>query len=264
MSATYLDEIMAFHRARSAQDTRAWRDRLPLTSPPRSLRRALIDHRSSGIAVIAEIKRRSPSRGWLAPDLDAVVTARAYVEGGASAISVLTDGEFFGGSLADLSDVATHVDVPILRKDFTVSANDVLAAVEAGAGAILLIAAALEHAELVALLDVAGLVGIDALVEVHDEDEAQRVIDAGASLVGINQRDLRTFDVDPKRAERVVAKLPASIVTVAESGFSRVDAVRRAAAVGFDAVLVGEQFVTSPSPATAVREFVGGPIGSRA
>lgn len=263
MSALYLDEILAHHRARAARDTRAWRDRDP-GQPGPSLRAALAAHRAHGLAVIAEIKRRSPSRGWLARDLDPAGLARSYVAGGASAISVLTDEEFFGGSMADLTAVRAATDVPVLRKDFTVAANDVVDASVAGASAVLLIAAALSDVELATLLEAARAVQVDALVEVHDEDEARRALDAGADLIGVNQRDLRTFEVDPARAEAVAATLPGSVVTVAESGFRDAAAVARAAAAGFDAVLVGEQFVTAPDARAAVAEFVGSPIGARA
>jgi indole-3-glycerol phosphate synthase len=263
MSATYLDEIMAFHRERASKDDRRWQDRLPLAAPERSLRLSLFEHRSAGVAVIAEVKRRSPSKGWLAENLDAVATATAYESGGASGISVLTDEPHFGGSLNDLRLVAAAVALPVLRKDFTVAPNDVLDAVEAGAAAILLIAAALTTSELTELFDVARQLAIDVLLEVHTVDEARAAVDLGAELIGVNQRDLRTFSVDQRRAELVVASLPANVVAVAESGFLGTAAVARAAAAGFDAVLVGESFVTAPSPRDAVHQFVGAPIGER-
>jgi indole-3-glycerol phosphate synthase len=263
MPATYLDGIMDFHRARAADDGRDWQEREVALSKRPSLTQALTQHRSRGISVIAEIKRRSPSKGWLAEGLDALATARSYVDGGAVAISVLTDEKHFAGSLDDLRAVSAGVDVPVLRKDFTVAPNDVLDAVEAGASAILLIVAALNESELRHLLEFAESMHIDALVEVHDEEEARRALDCGAALVGVNQRDLTTFDVDTQRAERVLAALGTSVVAVAESGFSSVDAVIRAAHVGFDAVLVGENFVRAENPSSAVRSFSGHPIGAR-
>lgn len=263
MSATYLDDIMAFHRARAAADDREWRDRVLVPHGRASLRGNILNHRSRGLSVIAEVKRRSPSKGWLAEGLDAAVIAEQYARGGATGLSVLTDEPHFGGSLDDLRRVAAHVDLPLLRKDFTVSPNDVLDAAEARASAVLLIVAALSDDEVSELLSVAETCGLDALVEVHDEAEVQRALDLGATFIGINQRDLRTFAVDTERAERVLSSIPAGVVVVAESGFSSRDAVRRAAASGFDAVLVGENFVTSQDPASEVASFVGHPLGGR-
>ena len=180
--------------------------------------------------VIAEVKRRSPSKGWLHEGLDVTALAHDYAEGGATAISVLTDAEHFAGSLEDLDAVARTVRLPLLRKDFTVSENDVLDAAEAGASAVLLIVAALSddrtRRSSSTSLDDAGL---DAIVEVHDHDEAQRSLDLGARIIGINQRNLRTFDVDRDNAARVIESLPTSIVTVCESGleFARGRRARR-------------------------------------
>lgn len=263
MSATYLDGILEYHRARSANDPRQWRERPVSRSQRASFLSAISDHRELGISVIAEIKRRSPSKGWLAENLDALDTARRYVAGGAVAISVLTDETHFSGSLDDLRAVSAGVDVPVLRKDFTVSPNDVLDAVEAGASAVLLIVAALSTNELTELLAVAREFSVDALVEVHDHEEARRAVDLGAVLVGVNQRDLHSFEVDTRRAEAVLSSLGTSIVAVAESGFSSIEAVVRAAHVGFDAVLVGENFVRSSDPEAAVASFSGHLIGAR-
>ncbi len=263
MSATYLDDILIYHRARAARDERDWRTRDVARTPRASLVAAISAHREHGIGVIAEIKRRSPSKGWLAEGLDAVEAAQRYVEGGALGVSVLTDEAHFAGSLEDLRAVSAAVSVPVLRKDFTVAPNDVLDAVESGASAVLLIVAALSNDELSQLLRVAAEHEIDALVEVHDVDEASRASDLGANLIGVNQRDLHTFAVDVERAERVVASLDSDIVAVAESGFSTPDAVASAARAGFDAVLVGESFVRAKDRASAVRSFVGFEIGAR-
>jgi indole-3-glycerol phosphate synthase len=263
MSATYLDSILEYHRARAETDSRAWRSRANVSSTRASLRSAILDHRHLGLAVIAEIKRRSPSKGWLAEGLDAAATAVAYVAGGATAISVLTDGPHFGGSLDDLIAVAGAVDVPVLRKDFTVSPNDVVDAAECGASAVLLIVAALTPHELAELLATAREVNIDALVEVHSAEEARRALDLGADLIGVNQRDLHTFAVDATRAEFVASALPTRVVTVAESGFTDPGAAERAAAAGFDAVLIGERLVVSNDKGAAVASFVGFPIGAR-
>lgn len=251
--ATYLDRIVEAHRASAAADRRdpaALADAALSAPPARGFEAGLRsgDH----LAVIAEIKRASPSKGTLRPDLDPAGTARAYEEGGASALSVLTDREFFDGSEADLRAARAATRLPVLRKDFTVCANDVLDARIMGADAVLLIVAALSDAELAELMAVAASVGIDALVEVHDETEAARAVSAGATMVGVNQRDLFTFEVDTGRAVRVAASLPEDVCRVAESGISGPADAEILAGAGFDAVLVGESLVRSSEPAAAV------------
>ncbi|MGH9181172.1 MAG: indole-3-glycerol phosphate synthase TrpC, partial [Acidimicrobiales bacterium] len=217
---------------------------------------ALAARAASGqLAVIAEIKRRSPSRGLLAADLVAGVLARSYAAGGAAAVSVLTDEAFFGGSAADLVEARAAVDLPLLRKDFTVSERDVCDARLMGADAVLLIVAALDDAELAGFLALAAEVGMDALVEVHDEAEAERALSAGARLVGVNQRDLATFVVDGARATRLAAVLPDGVVRVAESGVAGPADATVLAAAGYHAVLVGQSVVTRPDPAAAVSEL---------
>ena len=262
MAATYLDAIVAAHRRRASVDSRDWRSRSVQANGP-SLRDAILAHRPMGNSVIAEVKRRSPSKGelWAGDSIEPL--RDAYVAGGATGVSVLTDSEFFGGSVGDLRTVRTGSLLPVLRKDFTVSINDVLDTAEMGASCVLLIAAALTSEELPALWRVARDIGLDALVEVHDENEAQRAVEIGASMIGVNQRDLHTFLVDTERANRVVASLPPDVVRVAESGFHTAASVELAASAGFDAVLVGEAFVTSTEPATMVRSFLGHPIGRR-
>jgi len=254
--ATYLDEILHHHRSRAAADPRDWRERVgDVRGTAPSMFGALSDVSNANVKVIAEVKRRSPSKGWLHEGLDVTELARAYADGGATAISVLTDAEHFAGSLDDLDVVHRAVALPLLRKDFTVSANDVLDAVEAGASAVLLIVAALSDAELEEFIGVAHSVGLDAVAEVHDRDQAQRALDRGARIIGVNQRDLHTFEVDRDNAARVIESLPSSIVTVCESGLGSPDDVAHAAAVGFDAVLVGEAFVTATGVAETVRAF---------
>ena len=255
--ATYLDTILDAHRSAAAADPRpleALVAQAQAERPTRGFTSGLVRAAAAGgLAVIAEIKKRSPSRGDLAPELVPGVLARAYAEGGAACLSVLTDVEFFGGSPADLGEARAAVGVPVLRKDFTVSAHDVCDARLIGADAVLLIVAALSDAELAAFLSLAGEIGLDALVEVHDEAEVERALAAGATLVGVNQRDLATFEVDTDRAVRVSAAIPDAVVKVAESGIRGPGDAARLADAGYAAVLVGESLVTSPDPAGAVR-----------
>jgi indole-3-glycerol phosphate synthase len=207
-------------------------------------------------AVVAEIKRRSPSKGDLAAELDPAVVAKQYQEGGATCLSVLTDEPHFGGSAADLSTARGAVDLPVLRKDFTVDERDVCDARLMGTDAVLLIVAALDRGELRAFASLAYELGLDALVEVHDEREADVALDIGTTLLGVNQRDLTTFEVDTDRAVRVASSLPEDVVAVAESGITGPGDARRLVEAGYHAVLVGEHLVTSGDPAAAVRELV--------
>lgn len=256
MVPTYLDSILESHRRRAANDRRDWRARVDgIRYEGPSFVLALRQGSSPFIKVIAEVKRRSPSKGLLAPDLDVASLAEVYRDAGASAISVLTDRDFFEGSMDDLLSVRRQVALAVLRKDFTVSENDVLDAVEAGASAVLLIVAALSDGELSSFLALADECGIDALVEVHDAEESRRALDAGARIIGINQRNLRTFDVDPERAASLISTLPRECLSVCESGLATVADVERAAESGFDAVLVGEAFVTAPDPGAVVKSF---------
>jgi indole-3-glycerol phosphate synthase len=262
--ATYLDRIVAAHRAAAAQDRRDLDElaaRARASGPVRGFQAALIAQ--AGVAVIAEIKRASPSKGALAPGLDPAQLARTYQGSGAAALSVLTDREFFAGSPEDLAAARTATALPVLRKDFTVGPADVLDARCMGADAVLLIAAALSPEELAELAALADAVGLDALVEIHDEAEAERALAGGATLIGVNQRDLFTFEVDPARAVRVAATLPAGVVRIAESGIRDGDDVRRLSEAGFDAVLVGEALVTSPDPGAALTQLQHG-AGMRA
>jgi indole-3-glycerol phosphate synthase len=255
--ATYLDRILVAHRAAAAADGRDLDQlqRQAETTPPARDFSASLRGRDD-VAVIAEIKRASPSKGSLAPDLDPASLARAYASGGAAALSVLTDREFFQGSPADLAAARNATGLPVLRKDFTVCPADVFDARAMEADAVLLIAAALSPSELEDLHNLARRVGLDALVEVHDEEEAQQALKIGATLVGVNQRDLVTFEVDTKRAERVGRVLPDDVIRVAESGIRDGDDVRRLAAAGFDAVLVGEALVVSADPGAAVSSLL--------
>jgi indole-3-glycerol phosphate synthase len=208
------------------------------------------------IAVVAEVKRRSPSKGALADIPDPAALAAAYAAGGASAISVLTEARRFGGTLADLDAVVGTVDVPVLRKDFVVSPYQVWEARAHGAELVLLIVAALEQQQLTDLhQEIEGL-GMTALVEVHDEAEAERAVDCGARLFGVNARNLKTLEVDRTTFSRVRPLLPADAVVVAESGVRNADDVRNYAAAGAAAVLVGESAVTGADAQTAVADLV--------
>ncbi len=208
-----------------------------------------------GLAVIAEVKRRSPSKGALMADLDPAALAQAYASGGASCLSVLTDEPHFGGSSADLRAARSAVALPVLRKDFTVDPRDVIDARLMGADAVLLIAAALDDAELAQLHSLAFSLGLDALVEIHDEAELHRAVAIGATLVGVNQRDLVTFEVDQSRAVRLAPLMPPGVVRVAESGIRGPDDAAALHRAGYHAVLVGESLVTSGDPETATRRL---------
>lgn len=255
---TYLDRIIERHRASAAGDTRPLDDLVAETAAltaPRGFRRALAD--AERLAVIAEIKRRSPSKGDLAPSLDPYSLARTYEDGGAACLSVLTDGEFFGGSPGDLRAAREACSLPVLRKDFTVSPLDVVDARLMGADCVLLIVAALDAAELNELHRLAIALRLDALVEVHDERELDAALHVGATLIGVNQRDLTTFDVDPGRAVRMAGLIPDGVVKVAESGVRDGDDARALGDAGYDAILVGETLVTSDDPGRMIAELLG-------
>jgi indole-3-glycerol phosphate synthase len=209
-----------------------------------------------GVAVIAEVKRSSPSAGQLATISDPAALAREYEAGGAAMISVLTEQRRFGGSLADLEAVRTAVAIPLLRKDFIISPYQVWEARAHGADAVLLIVAALEQEVLVSLRERAESLGMTALVEVHDESEAVRALDAGANVIGINNRNLRTLDVDRDTFAKVAPHIPPSVVRVAESGVRGPHDLLACAAAGADAVLVGEGLVKADVPRQAVADLV--------
>ena len=221
---------------------------------PPSFEAALL---APGLSVIAEVKRRSPSRGALAEALDPGEQAAKYGTGGAAAISVLTEPDHFDGSNEDLVAVRSVVDVPVLRKDFTVSEKQIWEAKGIGASAILLIVSALDQQKLETFLDVAADVGVDALVEVHDGEEARRASDAGARIVGVNNRDLTTFEVDLSRSEELRPLLDDAAVRVAESGIWTGEDARRMVDAGYEAVLVGEALVRADDPATLIGQLRG-------
>lgn len=220
-------------------------------APVRSMAAALA---VPGLQVIAEIKRRSPSAGDLAPGLDAAQQAKTYQAGGAAAISVLTEPEFFAGSLDDLRTVRTATDLPILRKDFVVDELQLFEARAAGADAVLLIVAALGEVRLRSLLESAQAVGLEVLVEVHDAAEAAMANRCGATVVGVNNRDLKTFVTDLATAESLAGAIDAT-VRVAESGVATADGAARMAAAGYDAILVGEALVRAADAALLLSEL---------
>lgn len=251
--ATYLDRILDDHRAAAAADVRSFealRAEAAACAPARGFREAL--RSATGLAVIAEVKRASPSKGELNIDLDPAEVAAAYAAGGATCLSVLTDERWFRGSADDLRAARAATSVPVLRKDFTVAPVDVCDARIMGADCLLLIAAALDDAELADLHALAVELGLDVLVEIHDEPELERALAVGATLVGVNQRDLVTFEVDTDRAVRMAPQMPDGVVRVAESGVRGVDDATRLADAGYHAVLVGESLVTAGDHAAAV------------
>lgn len=219
--------------------------------------------------VIAECKRRSPSRGILRADYRPAEHARAYADAGAAAISVLTEPTFFDGSLAHLREVSTAVSLPLLRKDFIVDRYQILEAVASGADAVLLIVAALEPAALQALLAEAAAANVAALVEVHSAAELQIATDAGAGVIGVNSRNLKTLSVEPEIHDRLAPLMPKGAVTVAESGLRAPGDLQRLARAGYDAFLVGEGLIAQPNPGAALRALrehgdgKRGPEGSR-
>lgn len=258
MTATYLDKILDHHRAAARDDRRSVDqlvERVGDIDSCRGFRSALAGREQLG--VVAEIKRRSPSKGDLNTDLDPVEIARTYERGGASCLSVLTDVDHFGGSVDDLQAARAACTLPVIRKDFTISELDVVDTRLMGADCVLLIAAALERNQLVAFHQLATEIGLDVLVEIHDEAELEVALAAEATLIGVNQRDLVTFKVDHDRAVRMGGLIPDHAVRVAESGVRGGDDARSLEAAGYQAVLVGETLVTSDDPADAIAELIG-------
>jgi indole-3-glycerol phosphate synthase len=214
--------------------------------------------RTDRVNVIAECKRRSPSRGVLRAEYDPVAIARAYAAAGAAAISVLTEPTFFDGELAHLEAVRAAVPTPLLRKDFIVTDYQLYEARAAGADAALLIVAALTPEELGVLADRARAIGLDTLVEVHDAGELQIAIDAGARIIGVNNRNLRTLTVDVHASEALMAAMPSGVVAVSESGLKSAADLTRLARLGYRAFLIGERFMADPEPGQALTELLRG------
>lgn len=258
---TILDEIMTFHRENLPKTMReiplADLRALASVAPPTLDFYAVL--KRPGVSLIAECKKASPSKGLIVPHYDAVEIAKAYAKAGASAISVLTDGRHFQGSLADLRDVKEAVGkkkVPVLRKDFIFDPYQVYEARVAGADALLLIAAVLSDADLRELLALTHRLEMNALIEVHTEEELARVLPLQPRIVGVNNRDLQTFEVDFDNTARLRKLIPAEVVTVGESGIKTAADVRKMAQIGVDAILVGETLVKSKDIYKTTAEFV--------
>lgn len=262
MAATYLDAIVAEHRAVADSDNRSL-DVLIEAASAAPTARPFADalRQAEGLGVVAEVKRRSPSKGDLAVELDPAQVAVDYQRGGATCLSVLTDGPSFGGGPEDLAAARGAVDLPVLRKDFTVCAHDIADAAIMGADAVLLIASVLDDAELADFQALGAQLGLAVLVEIHDEADLERAVAVGARMVGVNQRDLETFEVDTARARRLAPLLPDGVIRIAESGVrGQADAAELYRA-GYHAVLVGESVVTAGDRAGAVASIrsAGGP-----
>jgi len=220
----------------------------------RDFRRALVERTP---AIIAEIKKASPSKGLFAGDLDPARLAREYESGGAAAVSVLTDTDFFQGNLQDLQEARHAIGLPVLRKDFTIDELHVVEAAAHGADAILLIAAILDIGQLRSFRELAASYGMAALVEVHNEAELDRAVASGAGIIGVNNRNLHTFEVDLETSLRLAPLIPEGVVKVSESGIHSALHVQRLSESGFQAFLVGEHLVKSGQPAAAIRLLMG-------
>ena len=255
-----LDEILA-HKREEVADAKRKRPLAQLEqslknrTPPRGFRRTI--QRPGKLSLIAEIKRVSPSAGPIRAGADAAGLAAAYAAAGAQAISVLTDARFFSGSLSDLAAVKEKVVLPVLRKDFLLEEYQMVEAAAAGADAVLLIVAALKPTDLRRLVRLAGDLTLDALVEVHDERELGEALEAGAGIVGINNRDLGSFQVDLSTTGRLAGRIPQDRTVVSESGIrSRAD-VQRIEGWGVHAILVGEELMSAPDPGARIKELMG-------
>lgn len=219
--------------------------------------------RDAGVSVIAEVKRRSPSKGWINADITAAEQAKAYERGGAAAISVLTEPAHFGGSNDDLIAVRSAVRIPALKKDFHVDTIQLIQARALSASAALLIARALGPSDLPTMMEAARRLGLETIVEIRDEDELLRALDAGATIIGVNNRNLETLEIDPRTSERLIPKIPANVVAIAESGVTGRADVERVATIGADAVLVGSAISAAADPSFAVRALSGVPRVAR-
>ena len=266
MSRTFLSEIVARKR-RTVAKLRATSTVDALRARAVEIRKNAAPHRlfealnatSPTLKIIAEFKRSSPSVGTIRDDLSPADVTGHYERGGACAISVLTDEEYFGGSIEDLSAVRSSTRLPVLRKDFIVDPIQIYEAAIAGADAILLIVAALDDASLGELRKVAeDELGLDALIEVHTSDELRRALNTGAKIIGVNNRDLQTFEVSLSTSERLIAEAPQDSVMISESGLRDPAQLRRLYALGFRGFLIGEQLMRAKNPETALRDLLAG------
>jgi len=264
MNRNFLSEILAAKRqvvARLRHDSfaRGFRERaleIRRNATPHRLLRAL-EADLPRLKIIAEFKRRSPSLGIIRDDLPAGDVARRYERGGACAISVLTDEEYFGGSLEDLSAARSSAKLPVLRKDFIIDPIQIYEAAIAGADAVLLIVAALDDALLGRLREVTeDELGLDAVVEVHTSDELRRALDAGVKVIGVNNRDLKTFQISLNTSERLIAEAPPDSIMISESGLQSAESLRRLRNLGFRSFLIGEGLMRSGDPETALRDLI--------
>ncbi len=266
-SADLLETIIAATRriveVRQAEEPLAVLAERAAAMPTRGGRLHAALSRVEGVNVIAECKRRSPSRGVLREDYDPVAIATGYAEAGAAAISVLTEPTFFDGSLDHLRAVRAAVEIPLLRKDFVVSEYQLLEAKAAGADAVLLIVAALRPAALKVLHDHARRHGLDVMVEAHDAGELSIAIDAGARIVGVNNRNLRTLQVDVHASETLIAMMPADVIAVSESGLKTAGDLTRLKAMGYRAFLIGERFMTAAEPGEQLKELLASAAGTK-
>jgi len=261
--AAFLDEIVAATRRRvarskSAADLRAL-ERQAATHVPRGFRRALAARSQEGIAVIAELKKASPSKGLIRADFSPVALAGELEKAGAAALSVLTDEEFFQGSLENLQRASAAVAIPCLRKDFIVDEFQLLEARANAADAVLLIVAALSQEQLMSLSTSARSQGLDVLCEVHDRQELDRALEAGCNLIGVNTRDLRSFKVDLQTAIALADHFCGDVIRVAESGIHSAQDVNLLRSAGYHAFLVGESLMRADRPGAALRELMGAP-----
>jgi indole-3-glycerol phosphate synthase len=256
--ATIVSGTRRIVEVRQAQAPIAGLTERAAAAPSRRGRFSAAISRTDRVNIIAECKRRSPSRGVLRADYDPVAIASAYADAGAAAVSVLTEPTFFDGSLEHLCGVRAAVSIPILRKDFIVSEYQLLEAKAAGADAVLLIVSALRPVELKVLHDHAARMGLDVLVEVHDATELAIALDAGARIVGVNNRNLRTLAVDVHASEELIAHVPAEVVAVSESGLRTAEDLLRLRARGYRAFLVGERFMTAAEPGEQLKELLAG------
>ena len=259
-------DLLATIVAATRRITEVRRDREPLAAlerraaaaTPRGQQFAAALGNRGRANVIAECKRRSPSRGVLAAVYDPVAIATQYASGGAAAISVLTEPTFFDGAIEHLTAVRAAVDTPLLRKDFIVDEYQLFEARAAGADAALMIVAALEQQDLIQLQRRAGDLGLAALVEVHDEDELARAVDSGAELIGVNNRNLRTLAVDVEASRRLAPRIPPGVIGVSESGLKSRNDLEELASLGYRAFLIGERFMIDKDPAAAIRALIWG------